>query len=92
MRSPNTLAAAALLSITAATSVFVQAAIQEPGAFAFYHPDGDVLNPRAPANAYASGLPAAASAYASGEDDSTSSCALGYRSDDRCVYRKRYPC
>jgi len=35
--------AAALLATALATPVFAQAAIQEPGAFAFYHPDADVL-------------------------------------------------
>jgi hypothetical protein len=38
------LAAAVLLSATAATQAFAQAAIQEPGAFAFYYPNLDVLN------------------------------------------------
>ena len=37
------LGAAAILSMIA-TPVFAQAAIQEPGAFAFYHPNADVLN------------------------------------------------
>jgi len=36
--------AAAVLSLTFATPVFAQAAIQEPGAFAFYYPNNDVLN------------------------------------------------
>ena len=36
--------AAAILSLTFATPVFAQAAIQEPGAFAFYYPNNDVLN------------------------------------------------
>ena len=35
--------AAALLETAIATPAFAQAAIQEPGAFAFYHPDADVL-------------------------------------------------
>jgi hypothetical protein len=35
------LGAAAILSM-AATPVFAQPAISEPGAFAFYHPDGDL--------------------------------------------------
>ena len=35
--------AAALLATAIATPAFAQAAIQEPGAFAFYHPDADVL-------------------------------------------------
>jgi hypothetical protein len=34
----------AILSLTFATPVFAQAAIQEPGAFAFYYPNLDVLN------------------------------------------------
>ena len=50
------LSAAALLSLAFATPVFAQAAIQEPGAFAFYYPNNDVLNggrptPAARANA-----------------------------------------
>jgi hypothetical protein len=36
--------AAAILSLTFATPVFAQAAIQEPGMYAFYHPYNDVLN------------------------------------------------
>ena len=38
--------AAALLATAIATPVFAQAAIQEPGAFAFYHPNADVLGGR----------------------------------------------
>ena len=38
--------AAALLMTAIATPVFAQAAIQEPGAFAFYHPNADVLGGR----------------------------------------------
>jgi hypothetical protein len=38
---PTILAAA--LATTIATPVFAQAAIQEPGAAAFYHPNADVL-------------------------------------------------
>ena len=38
--------AAAFLMTAIATPVFAQAAIQEPGAFAFYHPDADVLGGR----------------------------------------------
>jgi hypothetical protein len=34
----------AILSLMFATPVFAQAAIQEPGAFAFYYPNNDVLN------------------------------------------------
>ena len=36
--------AAAILSLMFATPVFAQAAIQEPGLFAFYYPNLDVLN------------------------------------------------
>jgi hypothetical protein len=36
--------AAALLLTAIATPVFAQAAIQEPGAYSFYHPNADVLN------------------------------------------------
>jgi hypothetical protein len=38
------LSAAAILSLMFATPVFAQAAIQEPGLFAFYYPNNDVLN------------------------------------------------
>lgn len=43
------LGAAALLSAAFATQAFAQAAISEPGAFAFYHPNADVLNAGRPA-------------------------------------------
>ena len=77
------LGAAALLSLAFATPVFAQAAIQEPGAFAFYYPNNDVLNggrptPAARANAltpeiFGSGGPVM---------DSSASCAR-YRSFDQ---------
>ena len=35
--------AAAILLTAVATPVFAQAAIQEPGAYSFYHPNADVL-------------------------------------------------
>ena len=38
------LGAAVMLSMMTTTPLFAQAAIQEPGAFAFYHPNADVLN------------------------------------------------
>ena len=41
------LVATTVLSMMAATPVFAQAAIQEPGAFAFYHPNANVLSARA---------------------------------------------
>ena len=40
--------AVAVLSTAIATPVFAQAAIQEPGAYAFYHPDADVLRTNRP--------------------------------------------
>jgi len=49
MTSLKTIAvAAAVLSALTATPVFAQAAIQEPGAFAFFYPNLDVLNGGAP--------------------------------------------
>jgi BA14K-like protein len=68
--------AAAILSMMMATPVFAQAAIQEPGAYAFYHPDADVLNARRPSPGETAG------AMASVRFGSTSSCAKRYRSYD----------
>ena len=48
MTSLKTIAVAAVLSALTATPVFAQAAIQEPGAFAFFYPNRDVLNGGAP--------------------------------------------
>ena len=48
MTTLRTIAAAVVLSALTATPVFAQAAIQEPGLFAFYHPNLDVLNGGAP--------------------------------------------
>jgi len=69
MTSLKTIAAAAVLSALTATPVFAQAAIQEPGMFAFYHPYLDVLNGGAPTPAakLASEPPAAMEAYAAKE-------------------------
>ena len=58
------LAAIAALSIVNARSACAQAAIGEPGAYAFYHPDGDVLRPgssvyRPQAEPYRTGYPGA---------------------------------
>jgi BA14K-like protein len=80
--------AAAILSMMMATPVFAQAAIQEPGAYAFYHPDADVLNagrssPGETAGAMASVRFGSSDAYASMDGDvNTSSCAKRYRSYD----------
>src|SRR6185369_17810741 len=82
MNRAKVFGAAAILSLMFATPVFAQAAIQEPGAFAFYYPNNDVLNggrptPAARANAltpeiFGSGGPVM---------DSSASCAR-YRSFD----------
>lgn len=40
----KSVALAVLLSAAFATQALAQAAISEPGAFAFYHPNADVLN------------------------------------------------
>jgi hypothetical protein len=59
-----------------------QAAIQEPGLFAFYHPNADVLNGGAPTPeaALASAPPAASEAYAAMESGIAPSGAQRYRS------------
>ena len=44
----TTIAVAAVLSALSASPVFAQAAIQEPGLFAFNYPNRDVLNGGAP--------------------------------------------
>ncbi len=69
MISLKTIAATALFSALTATTVFAQAAIQEPGAFAFYYPYLDVLNGGAPTPAARLILegPAALQAYAARE-------------------------
>jgi hypothetical protein len=48
-------AAAAIVSMAIATPALAQAAIQEPGMYAFYHPNGDLgLGSARPADAMAS--------------------------------------
>jgi hypothetical protein len=83
----KTLGAAAVLSMMTATPLFAQAAIQKPGAFAFYHPDADVLNggrPTPAASRAVAPVPFGGSdAYAAmGGNASGSSCAQRYRSYD----------
>jgi hypothetical protein len=78
MTSFKAAAAAAVLSLMIATPIFGQAAVQEPGAFAFYHPNADVLNagrpsPNPSANAMAS-VPFGT--------DRVDACARRYRSYD----------
>jgi hypothetical protein len=82
------LSAAAILSMMMATPVFAQAAIQEPGAFAFYHPNADVLNGGQPSPAEIAGAKASvrfgsSDAYASMDGNvNISSCEQRYRSYD----------
>jgi hypothetical protein len=52
MRKYRTTVLAAGLLLTATAPVFAQAAIQEPGMFAFYHPNLDALNGGAPTPEY----------------------------------------
>ena len=49
MSAHKILGAVVLLVLVADRPLFAQAAIQEPGAYAFYHPDADVLNAGRPA-------------------------------------------
>ncbi|HLG82672.1 MAG TPA: hypothetical protein VKY22_16795 [Bradyrhizobium sp.] len=49
--------AALIVSVQFATPVFAQAVIDEPGNYAFFHPNADVLNPPWPGNAMAAQLP-----------------------------------
>jgi hypothetical protein len=88
MTGYNMPAAAAILSTMIATPVFAQAAIQEPGAYAFYHPNADVLNsgrrlPAEPSAAMASVPFDIGDSHASMEGIAdASSCAQRYRSYD----------
>ena len=58
MTSFKLFGAALVLSVIAVVPVSAQEAIQEPGAYAFYHPNADVLNSgsRASSNAMAQSL------------------------------------
>jgi hypothetical protein len=82
------LGAAAILSLMLATPVFAQAAIQEPGAFAFYYPNNDVLNggrptPAAGLNARTPVLFGSGDAYAAMDSSANgTSCAQRYHSYD----------
>src|ERR1700676_4160523 len=79
---------AAILSMMIATPVFAQAAINEPGAFAFFYPDADVLNGGRPTPAATMGAMASVpfvgnDAYASMDrGTNASSCTQRYRSYD----------
>ncbi len=81
------LGAAAILAMMMASPVFAQAAIQEPGAFAFYHPNADVLNGGRPSPAARSAAMASVpfgnnNAHASMDGNASSSCAQRYHSYD----------
>jgi hypothetical protein len=45
-----------IVSTQFATPVYAQAVIDEPGNYAFFHPNADVLNPPRPADAMAAQL------------------------------------
>jgi hypothetical protein len=81
------LGAAAILSLMSATPVFAQAAIQEPGAFAFYYPNNDVLNGGRPTPAAGMNpqmpLVFGSNPYAATDSSANgASCAERYRSYD----------
>jgi hypothetical protein len=88
MRALKVLTAAAILPMMMTTPVFAQAAIQEPGAFAFYHPNADVLHSSRPSTAQTAGAMASVrfgsgDAYASMDGNvNPSSCEQRYRSYD----------
>jgi len=98
------LGAAAILSLMFATPVFAQAAIQEPGAFAFYYPNNDVLNggrptPAAGLDARTPELFGSGDAYAAMDSSANgASCAQRYHSYDpssgtfRGYDGRRHPC
>ena len=104
MTTSEILRVAAILSMITATPAFAQAAVQEPGAFAFYHPDADVLNAGRPTPAETGGAMASvpfggSNAYASMDSNArASSCAQRYRSYDPASGTflgydgKRHPC
>ena len=81
------LGAAAILSLISATPVLAQAAIQEPGLFAFYYPNNDVLNGGRPTPAAGQNpqmpLLFGSNPYAAMENNTDdASCAARYRSYD----------
>jgi hypothetical protein len=58
MTTPKLFGAALVLSVIAVAPVSAQQAIDEPGSYAFFHPNADVLNAGSvpPANAMAQSL------------------------------------
>jgi hypothetical protein len=78
------LATVALLTIGADLPAFAQAAIQEPGAYAFNHPDADVLNAgRSPFRSFDS-----TRRFSSGDTPVLGAYRLGWRTPSR-HHRKR---
>ena len=78
------IAVAVAISALAAKPAFPQAAIQEPGAYEFYHPNDDVLNAGAPAPAAALMSTARAQrAYAAIGDASVATRQVGKRACHR---------
>jgi hypothetical protein len=80
--------AAAFLSLMFATPVFAQEAIQEPGLYAFYHPNNDVLNggrptPAARMDAIAGLGPFSGSYAYAATDANGASCVQPYRFQGR---------
>jgi hypothetical protein len=78
------LAVPVALSALAASPAFPQAAIQEPGAYEFYHPNDDVLNAGAPTAAATLAPTARAQrAYAAINDASIATREVGNRTCHR---------
>ena len=95
------ISAAVMLPLMFATLVFAQAAIQEPGEFAFYYPNYYVLNGSRPAPAARmdamAGLGPFSGSYAYAAPDGTAngaSCAQRYRSHTGTFlgYGRRHRC
>jgi hypothetical protein len=88
MSGVKILGAATMLSMMIATPAFAQAAVQEPGSAAFYHPNADLLHTGRPSPAEAAGAMASVpfggrDAYAfTDRNAGASSCAQRYRSYD----------
>jgi hypothetical protein len=88
MTSFKVLAVTLILSTAIATPLFAQAAVSEPGAAAFYHPDADILHAGstpapyalAPPNAFASLPPPHRSHIARARTGSRSTFARAHRS------------
>ena len=79
--------ALAILSSLTAAPALAQHMIEEPGMYAFYHPNADVLNagrplPRETAGAMASVPFRGSNAYAGTDSGANASCAQRYRSYD----------